>query len=129
MNSLEQLFAFGYASDTFDIMGVKFTLTVLDAKRLTDALNSSNGDNPSAQLLDYKQHVLARAITAINGQSQFKNQQEPTAEEINNLLNNVINKFHYSIVNALFDNYEKLDISINNSVEDDVKKSQSSRGA
>ena len=128
MNTLEQLFAFGYPEETFDIKGVKFTLTVLDSKRLTDALNASNEEHPSAQLLSYKTQVLARAITAINGVTHFDDIHSPNQEQVQHFLLNVLQKFHYSVINTLFTYYEKLDGAINKDIEEEVKKSQSNRG-
>jgi len=64
MTSLEQLFQIGFVNDTVDILGVQFGLTVLDTKRLTDALNAAVESDSQAQLLSYKAEILARAITS-----------------------------------------------------------------
>jgi hypothetical protein len=129
MTSLEQLFAIGFVNETVDILGVQFGLTVLDTRRLTDALNAAVDSDTSAQNLNYKCEILARAITSINGQSNFADSNNPTKEEISHVLNGVIAKLHYTIVNALYEKYEKLDTTIGKQVENDVKKSLSSRGA
>ena len=128
MTSLEQLFAIGFVNETVDILGVQFNLTVLDTRRLTDALNSAVDSDTSAQNLNYKCEILARAITSINGKSNFADNENPSKDEISKVLNGVIAKLHYTIVNALYEAYEKLDKSVGKQVEDDVKKSMSNLG-
>lgn len=129
MTSLEQLFAVGFVNETVEILGVTFGLTVLDTRRLTDALNSAVDVDASAQNLNYKCEILARAITSINGKTNFADINNPTKEEIAYVLNGVIAKLHYTIVNALYEKYEKIDQKVGKQVEDDVKKSLSSLGA
>jgi len=129
MTSLEQLFQIGFVNDTVDILGVQFGLTVLDTKRLTDALNAAVESDSQAQLLSYKAEILARAITSINGKSNFEDNNNPTKDEIQKVLNTVIAKLHYTVVNALYEKYDALDKGVAKEVEDDVKKSSSNRGA
>jgi len=128
MTTLEQLFAIGFVNETVEILGVQFGLTVLDTRRLTDALNAAVDTDASAQNLNYKCEILARAITSINGKNTFLDNNNPTQDEIDYVLNGVIAKLHYTVVNALYEKYEKLDTSIGKQVEDDVKKSLSNRG-
>ena len=120
--TLEQLFAIGFINETVEILGVQFNLTVLDTRRLTDALNSAVDADASAQNLNYKCEILARAITSINGKNNFADNNNPTQDEISKVLNGVIAKLHYTVVNALYEKYEKLDQSVGKQVEDDVKK-------
>jgi hypothetical protein len=129
MTSLEKLFDIGFINETVEILGVQFSLTVLDTRRLTDALSAAGTTESSAAFLSTKCEILARAITAINGKQNFVDVNNPTPEEIAKVLNGVIAKLHYTVINALYDEYEKLDKSISKQVEDDVKKSLSSRGA
>ena len=128
MTTLEQLFAIGFVNETVEILGVQFGLTVLDTRRLTDALNAAVDTDASAQNLNYKCEILARAITSINGKATFVDSNNPTQDEIDYVLNGVIAKLHYTVVNALYEKYEKLDTGIGKQVEDDVKKSLSNRG-
>lgn len=121
MNSIEKLFAFGYATDTVTLKGVNITLTVLDSRRIADALNATTEQEPTAQALVYRQQVLARAITSINGEQQFVDINKPTPEEVAHMLK-IVEQMHYSAITVLYQHYEKLDNAINEDIEDQVKK-------
>ena len=128
-SALEKLFAVGYVNDTVEFFGVKFGITVLDTRRLTDALNAAVGKDEQAQLLSYKSEILARAIISINGKMNFEDVNFPTQDEIDKILNGVLAKLHYTLINALYEKYDELDKSVAKEVTDDVKKSLSNRGA
>ena len=121
MTSLEKLFDIGFVNETVDILGVQFTLTVLDTRRLSEALAAAGPTDAATQYLNSKCEILARAITAINGKTNFVDVNNPTPDEVAKVLNTVIAKLHYTVVNALYDKYEKLDKTIGKAVEDDLK--------
>jgi hypothetical protein len=122
MNSIEQLFSLGYVSDTVEIKGVTFTLTTLDSKRNADALNASVSEKEeTARNLMYRMQVLSRAVTSINGVKQFNDIHNPTNEEISKSLS-LMEKFHYSVITTLYDKYQKLDDSVSQNIEEEVKK-------
>lgn len=118
MKSLEQLFAVGFVSETFDFKGGKVTLTVLDTSRLTDALNAAYEAEPSAQLLAYKKQILARAITHVNNEPSFKNPSKPTKEEVEGQLS-ILDVSHYSSINYLYEKYDEMDNRVSQEVSDD----------
>jgi hypothetical protein len=66
MKKLEELFRIGTMSESVEVKGVKFTVNSLNAKVLQEALNASTGADPTAQALDYKKQILARAISQID---------------------------------------------------------------
>jgi len=119
MKSLEQLFAMGSVSETFDFKGGKVTLTVLDTARLTDALNAAYETEPSSQLLAYKQQILARAIVDVNNEPSFKNPNKPTKEEIDSQVA-VLDLSHFSSINYLYEKYNEMDTRVSKEVSDDA---------
>lgn len=121
MPGLEELFAFGRISKEFDIKGIKVRLTVLDAKQVQDALNSSYGQDDVARLLEYKKQILARSISHCNGVKYIEDTDNPTPKEIADLLK-VLGGFHVFIVNTLYEKYDELDESVRSALEDEVKK-------
>ena len=128
MANLEKLFEVGYINEIVEILDVKFGITVLDTRKLTDALNASVDVSEDAKLLHLKCEILARAITSINGKSTFNDVNNPTLDEIDKTLNTVLARLHFTVINALFEAYQKLDSEIIKVVSDDVKKSLSNRG-
>jgi len=117
-HGLQDLFNFGCPTETFQIKGVKFTLKVLDVQKLSDAVNSTK----DALRYDVQKQILARAIIAINGESTFKNQDQPTAEEIKYIYENVLNKLNVVYIECLSSYYDILQKAIDEAVPDDIKK-------
>ena len=124
---IEQLFATGRISGSQTIKGVKFNFTLLDSRRLQDALNASVEISTDAQALAAEKQVLARAITNVDGEVCIEDPATPTKVEIDCTLE-LLNKLHYSIIQQLFESYDKLDKSVTKEVESDVKKSRTKAG-
>lgn len=128
MNGLDELFTLGHVADEFEFKGVKFRLIVLSAKQFQNALNSSHGADAVSKALDYKKHILARAITHIGGNPYFNDENNPTNAEVDKLLE-ILDRLHYSVIVGLYEKYETMDNEITKEVEDEVKKTSTPHGA
>ena len=121
MNGLEELFALGNISGTATVKSHTFHMALLDSKSLQQSLNASVQLDPTAQALEQKMQILARALTNIDGNPTRANDDKSTLDEINALLK-ILYRLSPTIINEIFDVYDKLSENVSKELDADIKK-------
>jgi hypothetical protein len=120
MAKLEDLFEMGHVSSKVEVKGVHFTVNLLNVKMFQDACNASESTDPTAQNLEYKQQILARSISFINDRQYIEDVDSPKPAEISSLLE-ILKKLHFSILNKIYEAYDKLELDFVKETENTEK--------
>jgi hypothetical protein len=127
MTNLEELFSVGNISKEITVKNVTFRIAMLNVKVQQEALNGAVDTDPISHALEIKKQTLARAITHINGNIYIQDVNNPNPETVKHLLE-ILNKLHFSVINALYDQYNDMDEKIKQDMDDEVKKSSKNPG-
>jgi arsenate reductase-like glutaredoxin family protein len=128
MLNLEELFSIGEVTKLVEISSKKgekaqFRIRLLDSANLQKALNAAADTQKDeiAYALELKKQIIARALVGANGQNTFVDEKNPSPDELNNNLQ-FLGKVHFSLINKIYDEYEKMDNEISNEMDDELKK-------
>jgi hypothetical protein len=128
MLNLEELFSIGEVTKLVEINSKKgektqFRIRLLDSANLQKALNAAADTQKDeiAYALELKKQIIARALVGANGQNTFVDEKNPSPDELNNNLQ-FLGKVHFSLINKIYDEYEKMDNEISNEMDDELKK-------
>ena len=124
MSLIDELFSYGNITEEVKIGSVSVKLVPLSTKKMIEAFDASLHLDSNAQALEYKKQILSRSIVSISGiPPLFEDINKPTSEEIQKV-NDLLGKLHVSILNKLYDAFDKLDndVSKEKEVLDELKK-------